>query len=101
LSADLLEPCGLRSPFVLSDPHLRRLLDGELLMTSPRVDWATLLRRSHAIDVLECPRCHGRLRPLAVVRDKAPARGYLAHLTLPHEPRALAPARDPTVDFGP
>jgi hypothetical protein len=78
-----------------------RLLDGLLVMTSHRVDWATLLRRSHDLDVLECPRCHGRLRPMAVVRDKAQARRFLAHLTLPHEPRALAPARDPTPDFGP
>ena len=68
-------------------------------MTRPRADWATLLRRSHHIDVLDCPRCHGRLRPLAVVRDTAQARRFLAHLAQPHEPLALAPARDPTIDF--
>jgi hypothetical protein len=95
---DLLEPSKLRSPFVLSDPHLQRLLDGLLVMSSPRAGWATLLRRSHHLDVLDCPKCHGRLRPIAVVRDKAQARRFLAHLQKPHEPLALAPARDPTFD---
>jgi hypothetical protein len=96
---DLLAPSELRSPFVLSDPHLRRLLDGLLVMSTPRAGWATLLRRSHHLDVLDCPRCHGPMRPIAVVRDKAQARRFLAHLEKPHEPLALAPARDPTCDF--
>jgi hypothetical protein len=96
---DLLEPTELRSPFVLSDPHLRRLLDGLLVMSGPRADWATLLRRSHHLDVLDCPRCHGQLRPIAVVRDKAQARRFLTHLARPHEPLSLARARDPTFDF--
>ena len=95
----LVEPSQLRSPFVLSDPHLQRLLDGLLVMSTPRAGWATLLRRSHHLDVLDCPRCRGRMRPIAVVRDKAHARRFLAHLDKPHEPPALAPARDPTVDF--
>jgi len=89
----------LRSPFLLRDPHLRRLLDGLLLMKGPRADWATLLRRSHDIDVLDCPRCHGRLRLLAVIRDEAQARRFLAHLGKPAEPLSLAPARDPTLDL--
>jgi hypothetical protein len=110
---DLLEHSELRSPFVLSDPHLRRLLDGLLVMNRPRADWATLLRRSHHLDVLAArgprsaslrapgprPRCQGRLRPLAVVRDQAQARRFLVHLARPHEPLSLAPARDPTFDF--
>ncbi len=95
-----LDQTALRSPFVLSDPHLRRLLDGLLVMTGPRADWATLLRRSHRVDVLDCPHCHGRLRLLAVVRDTAQARRFLAHLGRPAEPKPLARARDPTFDFG-
>jgi hypothetical protein len=77
---------------------MRRLLDGLLVMTGPRADWATLLRRSHDIDVLDCPRCHGRLRLLAVVRDTAQARRFLAHLGRSAEPKPLARARDPTFD---
>jgi hypothetical protein len=90
----------LASPFVLSDKHLRRLLDGLLLMTGPRADWATLLRRTYGIDVLACPRCHGRLRLLAVVRDRDQARRVLAWIAKRPEPRPLAPARDPTAHVG-
>jgi hypothetical protein len=39
-------------------------LDGQR-MTS--MTWAELMRRVFAIDVLECPRCHGRMRVLAAV----------------------------------
>jgi hypothetical protein len=86
-------------PFILSDYHMRRLLDGLLLMTGSRADWAILLRRSHDIDVLDCPRCHGRLRLLAVVRDKHQARRFLRYLGEPDDPQPLASARDPTFDF--
>ena len=96
---DSFEPAPLRSPFILSDYHMRRLLDGLLLMTGSRADWATLLRRSHDIDVLDCPRCHGRLRLLAVVRDKHQARRFLRYLGEPDDPQPLASARDPTFDF--
>src|SRR4051812_48700629 len=34
------------------------------------MDWATLLRRSFALDVLECPKCHDRLRVLAVITER-------------------------------
>jgi uncharacterized protein YbaR (Trm112 family) len=67
-------------------------------MSSARADWATLLRRSHHLDVLDCPRCHGRLRPIAVVRDKAQARRFLTHLARPHQPLALATARSAYLD---
>ncbi len=33
----------------------------------PRLDWATLLRKTFAIDVLRCPRCGGRRAVLAAV----------------------------------
>jgi hypothetical protein len=36
-------------------------------MNASRFDWATLLARTFALDALECTRCFGRLRPLAVV----------------------------------
>ena len=92
------ERSELRSPFILADPHLRRLLDGLLLMKSPRADWASLLRRSHGLDVLDCPSCHGRLRLLGVVKDKSEARRFLQHLGRPSEPPPIASAPDPTLD---
>jgi hypothetical protein len=60
--------------------------------------WATLLRRSSSIDVLECPKCHGRLRVVAVLTEREPIQRILAHLCLPTEAPAVARARDPTDD---
>jgi hypothetical protein len=50
------------------------------------------------VDVLECPKCNGRLRVLAVITEREPVRRILAHLGLPTEPPVLARARDPTDD---
>jgi len=57
------------TPNVLSVRHWERLLGGALYAASTRVDWASLLRRSFEVDVLQCPRCQGRLRVLAVITD--------------------------------
>ncbi|WP_437295908.1 transposase [Sorangium sp. So ce426] len=78
-------------------PHAkqRSLVDGLLLATSPRVEWAKLLRRTYAVDVLACPRCSGRMRLMAAITDKATARKILSHLGLVAEPlecRARYPA---------
>jgi len=86
------------APNVISVRHWDRLLGGLLYAVSPRVDWATLLRRSFSVDVLECPKCHGRLRMIAVITEREPARRILAHLGLPTDPLLVARARDPTDD---
>jgi hypothetical protein len=39
---------------------------------SRRLAWAELLRRVFAVDVLECPRCGGRMRLLAELPSRAP-----------------------------
>ncbi len=59
-------------------------------------DWASLLRRSMDVDVLQCPKCHGRLRVLAVITEREPVQRILSHLGLPTEPPPLARARDPS-----
>jgi hypothetical protein len=83
-------------PNVLPIRHWNRLLGGLLLCTSPRLDWATLMRRTHATDVLECSQCHGRLRVLAAITEPDVAREILTRLGLAiTEPRP-ARARDPT-----
>jgi hypothetical protein len=84
------------SPNVLSVRHWVRLMGGILYAVTPRVDWATLLRRSFAVDVLECPKCHDRLRVLAVITEREPVRRILAHLGMPTEAPHVARARDPT-----
>ena len=85
---------GLCSPFILSDEHMRRLLDGSLRMTGPTATWAHLLRRSHDIDITACPKCHGRLRLMAVVRDREQVRRFLSG----SPGRLLAPGPPPDPD---
>ena len=44
----------------------------------------------------KCPKCHGRLRVLAVITEREPIERILAHLGLPTDAPPLARARDPT-----
>jgi len=99
--APLVDDVTMLAPNVISVRHWDRLLGGLLYATSPRVDWATLLRRSFSVDVLECPKCHGRLRMIAVITEREPARRILEHLGLPTDPPTLARARDPTDEVEP
>jgi hypothetical protein len=86
------------TPNVLSVQHWDRLLGGLLYAATPRVDWAPLLRRSFAVDVLQCPKCNGRLRVLAVITERESVRPILAHLGMPTDAPPIARARDPTDD---
>ena len=52
------------------------------------LDWANLLKRVFAIEVLACV-CGGRRRMLAVIHDRKVARRILEHLGLPAEPLPL------------
>jgi hypothetical protein len=87
------------APNILSVRHWDRLLGGALYAATPRVDWASLLRRSFDVDVMACAKCGGRLRVLAVITEREPVRRILAHLDLPTEAAPLAHARDPTDDL--
>jgi hypothetical protein len=42
-----------------------------------RLAWAALLQRVFAVDVLECPRCGGRMRLLATIHPPAAAEAIL------------------------
>jgi hypothetical protein len=82
--------------FGISVRHMDRLLHGLLLATAPRVEWAKLMRRTFAIDVLRCARCGGRLRLLAAITDRATARKILEHIGLPAAPAMARPrSREP------
>ena len=87
------------TPNVLSVKHWDRLLGGFLYAATPRVDWSALLRRSFQVDVMQCAKCGGRLRVLAVITEREPVRRILSHLGLPPEAPPLAHARDPTDDL--
>jgi len=84
------------APNILSVRRWERLLGGLLYAATSRIDWASLLRRSLDVDVLECPKCHGRLRVLAVITEREPVVRILSHLGLPTEAPPLARARDPS-----
>ncbi len=58
-----------------------------------RMDWATLLKRVWGVDILQCERCPGRLRFIAVIQERSVIVRILDHLGLPSEPVVAAPAR--------
>ncbi len=60
------------------------------------IDWAELLRRVFAFQVLVCSSCGGSRRVLQVVKEGPVARKILAHLGLPLDAPRRAPARLPT-----
>ena len=53
------------------------------------------MKRVFEVDVLECPKCGGEMRPIAEIDDPVIARRILEHLGLPAEELALDPARGP------
>jgi len=56
--------------------------------------WSELMARVFKIDVLECPRCHGRLRILAAIHPPDATRKILDWLGLPSRAPPLAPSDD-------
>ena len=84
------------TPNILSVKHWSRLLGGLLYAVSPRVDWATLLRRSFEVDVLRCTACGGRLRMLGEITEFAIVKLVLESIGVPTEAPLLSRARDPT-----
>jgi hypothetical protein len=57
--------------------------------------WAQLLKRTFDIDVLQCPRCQGRMKLLAMNSDPSSVARYLAKLGEPTELPARAAGRGP------
>jgi hypothetical protein len=84
------------TPNVLGLRHWSRLLGGLLYATGPRLRWSQLLRRTFDVDVMECPKCKGRLRIVETVIEMDSARRILERLGLPTESPRLVRARDPT-----
>jgi hypothetical protein len=57
--------------------------------------WSELMRRTFGTDVLECPRCGGRLRLLAHIEHARIVERILRHLGLPTDRPEPRPARAP------
>jgi hypothetical protein len=58
-------------------------------------DWATLLKRVWGFDALTCTGCGGRMRFIAVIRDRAVIERILQHIGEDAEEPRFARARDP------
>jgi hypothetical protein len=65
---------------------------GEPTLRPRRLGWAELLRRVFAVDVLECPRCGGRMRLLAAIQPPNVTAAILDCLDLPSRAPPAAPA---------
>lgn len=57
--------------------------------------WAELLARTFAVDVLVCPRCKGRMKLLAIVKDPTSIVRYLSTAGEPTEAPHRSPKRAP------
>jgi len=79
-------PARPQEPPVPDEPTVR----------SRRLAWAELLRRVFAVDVLECPRCGGRMRLLGAIQPPDVTQAILDCLELPSRaPPTAAAVRDP------
>jgi hypothetical protein len=56
-----------------------------------RLDWAQLLRRAFALDVLVCPRCQGPMRLISVIESPTVIRRILTHRGLSPTPARAGP----------
>ncbi len=75
----------------VSGRHAARVRAGRVRENS----WADLMRRTFGIDVLDCPRCGGRLRLLALIEYGNAVERMLRHLGLPTDQPEFKPARAP------
>jgi hypothetical protein len=57
--------------------------------------WAELLKRTFGVDVLACPKCHGRMKLLAMVTEPASFARYLVGIGEPVDVPARSPNRGP------
>lgn len=68
---------------------------------SARIRWAQLIKRVFKKDLEQCPHCGGRRVLIAFITDAPVVHRILAHVGLPTEQPAIAPARaPPQLDIG-
>ncbi len=58
-----------------------------------RLDWAALLKRVHKVDLLQCPRCHGKMLIIPALSEPSVVARVLSHIGLPTTLPRPAPAR--------
>ena len=57
--------------------------------------WAALLARTFGVDVLLCPKCHGRMKLVAMLTEPSAIRRFLAALGEPTDVPERSPSRGP------
>ena len=81
------------APAVYLNAHRRSAAPGPTLLDgrddgpddagrARRLDWAKLMKRAYAVDVLVCPRCQGNMAIIGIIDDERVARKILGHLGL-------------------
>ena len=60
-----------------------------------RLDWAALLKRVFAVDVMVCSRCDGPMKVIAFLEEPTVVKAILTHLGLPAEPLPAVHAQAP------
>jgi len=59
------------------------------------IEWADLLKRTFDVDALQCPKCYGRMKLIAMIEQPDVIEKILDHLGLPTEKPCALPARSP------
>ena len=107
----LLAPAARFRRLVVPDPDASPCAAGEPAPSSPEpppngssstaakrwrwILWAELLKRVFDIDVLDCPKCHGRMRPIAAIMKADVINAILECLGHDTEAPPIRPARAP------
>jgi hypothetical protein len=85
---------ALRSHKSLRKPTMNQLRSTSAVAIGRSTNRAELLRRTFALDVLECPSCKGRMKLVAMVTEPRNIVRFLSSLGEPTD----VPARSPSVD---
>jgi hypothetical protein len=64
------------------------------------IPWAELMRRTLDVDPAHCPRCEGRLEPIAIITRDEVVERILSHLNLPVAPEPIGPGGSLAWDLG-
>ena len=68
----------------------------EEIATRARASWARLIKKVYEVDPLECPKCKGPMRVIALINDACVVQRILKHLGLwaPRQNERAPPALD-------
>jgi len=86
-------PQERKSPSHPDCPGEKRCIVQRAAIHPRNYSWAELMKRVFSIDVLECPRCKGRMRILCAINPPEAIRKILDCFGLPSRPPPLVPAR--------